>query len=204
MPKVTFFNLANDKREILIKALEKEFSRVPLYDASIANIVKFANIPRGSFYQYFDDKEDAYFFLLQEQIKNHKEKFVLCLQIHNGDLFAAMIAMFALTIKELSKDENINFLKNTFLNMNHEIESKFNDIFNASGGVEQFRNISLLIDKSNLNITSDKELFHLMKIVITVTFRNLAEKLAQNLTVDEAMNGYTIEMGLLKKGLQKN
>ncbi|WP_458414754.1 TetR/AcrR family transcriptional regulator [Schinkia sp. CFF1] len=203
MPKVTFFNLAADKRKILIAALEKEFSRVPLYDASISNIVKEAKIPRGSFYQYFEDKEDAYFFLLCEQIRESKENFALCLQKNNGDLFQAMIKMYEITIIELSKGESINFLKNAFLNMTHEIESKFNDIFNANGGLEEFRNISLFFDRSNLNITSDKELLHLMKIVISVTFRNLVEKLAQNLTIEEAMDGYLIEMELLKKGLLK-
>lgn len=203
LPKVTFFNLAADKRKILIAALEKEFSRVPLYDASISNIVKEAKIPRGSFYQYFEDKEDAYFFLLCEQIRESKENFAFCLQKNNGDLFQAMIEMYEITIIELSKGESINFLKNAFLNMTHEIESKFNDIFNANGGLEEFRNISLFFDKSNLNITSDKELLHLMKIVISVTFRNLVEKLAQNLTIEEAMDGYLIEMELLKKGLLK-
>lgn len=203
MPKATFFNLAEDKRNILIEALVKEFSRVPLYNASVSNIVKSANIPRGSFYQYFEDKEDAYFYLLNEQVAKSKEKFILCLLKYNGDLFDAMIEMFALTIMDFSKGENINFLKNALLNMTHEIESSFNDIFDANGNEDQFQQISLLINKDNLNISSDKELLHLLKIVATVTFRNLIERLAGNVSDKEALDDYSIEMELLKRGLYK-
>ncbi len=203
MPKITFFNLADDKRQLLIEALEQEFSRVPLYNASISNIVKSANIPRGSFYQYFEDKEDAYFFLLKEQILKNKENFILSLQKCKGDLFDTMTELYELTIRELSKGENINFLKNVFLNMTHEIENKFNGIFHADGDIEHFKKISLLIKRDDLNVADDKELFHLMKIVITITLRNLIEKFAQNLTEKEAMNNYLVEIELLKKGLKK-
>ena len=68
MPKLTFFNLPEMKRNKLIRAAEAEFSRVPLSQASISNIVKAAEIPRGSFYQYFENKEDAYYFLLEEYV----------------------------------------------------------------------------------------------------------------------------------------
>ena len=61
MPKQTFFNLPEGKRKTLMNAAEKEFARVPLAKASISNIIKDANIPRGSFYQYFENKEDLYF-----------------------------------------------------------------------------------------------------------------------------------------------
>ena len=69
MPKVTFYNLPEHKKATLISAVNQEFSRVPLYDASISNIVKSAGIPRSSFYQYFADKEDAFLFLLNEHAK---------------------------------------------------------------------------------------------------------------------------------------
>lgn len=58
MPKETFFNLAEEKKEKIINAAKKEFKRVPLEQASIKNIVEDAGIARGSFYQYFESKED--------------------------------------------------------------------------------------------------------------------------------------------------
>ncbi|MFT8413475.1 MAG: TetR/AcrR family transcriptional regulator, partial [Oenococcus oeni] len=47
MPKETFYNLSEEKRQRIINSAEKEFFRVPLSKASIANIVTGAQIPRG-------------------------------------------------------------------------------------------------------------------------------------------------------------
>lgn len=58
MPKETFLNLPEEKKLKIMKAAKKELERVPLEQASIKNIVEEAQIARGSFYQYFDSKED--------------------------------------------------------------------------------------------------------------------------------------------------
>jgi AcrR family transcriptional regulator len=204
LPKVTFFNLTEEKRANLIEALQKEFSRVPLYEASISNIIKNANIPRGSFYQYFEDKEDAYFFLLNKQLEKSNENFILCLEKCDGDLFDTMIEMYDLTLKEIAVDKNLQLLKNAFLNMTHEIERSFNKVFIAHGNLDQFQKISSLLKITNLNISNETELFHLVKIIATVTLRNLIEKLAKNVPDSEAMDNYKLEINLLKKGLYRN
>jgi len=53
MPTETFFNLPKEKQRRILDAAKKEFSRTSLKEASIANVIKDAEIPRGSFYQYF-------------------------------------------------------------------------------------------------------------------------------------------------------
>ncbi len=60
MPKPTFFNLANDKQERIMDAIIKEMGEHTFEHININNIIKDANIPRGSFYQYFEDKKDMY------------------------------------------------------------------------------------------------------------------------------------------------
>lgn len=201
MPKVTFYNLPENKKVNLISAVNQEFSRVPLYDASISNIVKSAGIPRGSFYQYFEDKEDAYLFLLNEHAKENRHTFVSILNKKNGDLFDTMEECFALIIRD---EENGSFMRNTFLNMTYKVERAFSESFSNHEVNENFKEMSSLIDKSNLNVLGDEELFHLMKIIIAVTSRNFIEKFAQELTVQEAVDNYKMEMRLLKNGLSRN
>ena len=58
MPKETFLKLPEEKKNKIIKAAKKEFERVTFEQTSIKNIVEDADIARGSFYQYFDSKED--------------------------------------------------------------------------------------------------------------------------------------------------
>ena len=58
MPKETFLKLPEEKKHKIIKAAKKEFERVPFEQTSIKNIANDAEIARGSFYQYFEIKED--------------------------------------------------------------------------------------------------------------------------------------------------
>lgn len=74
MPFETFFNLSEDKKKIIIDASMDEFSKNGYEKSSIANIIKKAGIPRGSFYQYFNDKLDLYKYIL-EQIGTKKNEF---------------------------------------------------------------------------------------------------------------------------------
>ncbi len=62
-----FFKLPAEKQKRILDAARKEFARVPFEEASINQIIKNAGISRGSFYTYFEDKEDLINLLFQEQ-----------------------------------------------------------------------------------------------------------------------------------------
>ncbi|WGS65656.1 TetR/AcrR family transcriptional regulator [Marinitoga aeolica] len=75
MPKQTFFNLPEKKRERIINAALEEFSENLFSKASINKIVEKAKIPKGSFYQYFKNKKDLYKYIL-DQIFQLKIKYI--------------------------------------------------------------------------------------------------------------------------------
>jgi AcrR family transcriptional regulator len=201
MPKQTFFNLSEDKRQILMTAMKEEFSRVPLHEASIANIVQTAGIPRGSFYQYFEDKEEAYFFMLEQHSKQNQEKFIAYLEQFDGDIFDSFIQMFQDMLKNFQSKENRNFFKNAFLNMNYRVENTFSQNFKEENYNKQFVEISKLINTEKLNISNQQDLLHIMKIIMAVTFQNLIQNFAKEVPIEEAINIYSLEINLLKKGL---
>lgn len=58
MPKPRFYNLPQEKQDRVMNSAINEFSRVPVNEFSINRIIQEANISRGSFYQYFEDKDD--------------------------------------------------------------------------------------------------------------------------------------------------
>ncbi|ABR50741.1 transcriptional regulator, TetR family [Alkaliphilus metalliredigens QYMF] len=64
MPKQTFFNLPDEKRERIIGVAIEEFSKNSFDNASISKVAERANIAKGSLYQYFEDKKDLYKFMI--------------------------------------------------------------------------------------------------------------------------------------------
>lgn len=65
MPKTTFFNLPEEKRQKIENVAIKEFKEHTFKASSINRIVEGAGISKGSFYQYFLNKEDIYRHILQ-------------------------------------------------------------------------------------------------------------------------------------------
>lgn len=88
MPKQTFFNLPADKRNRIIDVAISEFLENDFQAASVSRICTLAEIPKGSFYQYFTGKEDLYLHLF-ELMAAAKRDFL------SGDLPDPRIGIFA-------------------------------------------------------------------------------------------------------------
>lgn len=203
MPKQTFFNLSENKRKTLIEAAEREFARVPPFEASIANIIKTAGIPRGSFYQYFEDKEDLFSYLLDEKLKERKVYFISVLKKRNGDIVSALMETYYNFLVQLPDEEERNFLKNAMLYTSNRIENSFNEMFDAEQDNQYFHDIKELIDTDNLNIKDEKELILIIQIISAVAFHNFIEKSIKKLSDDEAMECFTNKMNLIKQGIYR-
>jgi len=117
MPKDTFFNLTKEKQDRIIRASIDQVAEFHYSKVTINGIVKAAGIPKGSFYQYFENKDDLYTYLFTEigdtklsLFKSLKEK------IPELDFKEYMIEY----IKELKKlelsNDKIAHLKKEFLN----------------------------------------------------------------------------------------
>ncbi|WP_077603933.1 TetR/AcrR family transcriptional regulator [Oceanobacillus sojae] len=203
MPRQTFFNLPKEKQNNLLSAAKKEFSNKPLNKASVSNIIKNADIPRGSFYQYFDGKEDAFYYLLEKQMKVNSEEFISILKKNNGDLFETFTETFQRMLKEFQVQKNRDFFRNVFLNMDYKMENKIFSDFSETGISKSFLEVIAGIDKEKLNISNDEEVVHVMEIMMAVTFQNLMKQFARQSTFEDALNKYLFEIDLLKKGLYR-
>ena len=101
MPKITFFNLNDEKKQKIEKAIKNEFSREGFEKASISNIIEEAKIPRGSFYQYFEDKEDAVKYIIDKYAKKEKEMMQNFTIKNNGNIFDMSIDIFEYIVKKV-------------------------------------------------------------------------------------------------------
>src|SRR5688572_12964540 len=76
MPKSTFFRLPDERRGRLVDEAIAEFADRPYAEASLTQIASRARIPKGSVYQYFEDKLDLYRWLLTEEVPRLKRAYV--------------------------------------------------------------------------------------------------------------------------------
>lgn len=201
MPKLTFFNLPENKRKVLIDAAENEFARVPLYEASIANIVKSAGISRGSFYQYFENKDDLYFYLLNEKLKEGKEHFLTMLKVHNGDIIEAVIDMHYNFLIMMPDEEEENFIKNALLYATHKVENSFMYMIDSTQDQDHFKKMLELVNKELVNVRKDTELVPVLQIIAAIAFHNLIDKLSRKLSDEEAIKHFRVQMELIKNGI---
>lgn len=64
MPKDTFYNLPEEKRDLVLRCSYEEFASHDFRNASLSRIVDNAGIAKGSVYQYFENKVDLYRHLI--------------------------------------------------------------------------------------------------------------------------------------------
>lgn len=90
----TFLRLPEEKRERFLEAAWEEFTHVSFAEASINQIVRRAGIPRGSFYQYFADKENLFAYLEEIVLKHLVSEYRKVMCQAGGDLFETQMMCF--------------------------------------------------------------------------------------------------------------
>lgn len=85
IPTATFFNLNKTKQDRITHAAINEFSSRNFEEAKLSNIIRSSNIPRGSFYQYFNDKKDLYMYIF-EIIKDKKLEYLQDLLLNKEEI----------------------------------------------------------------------------------------------------------------------
>lgn len=109
MPTQTFSNLSEQKQKKIFEAAVLEFSSRRFSEASINQIIKTAGISRGSFYQYFKDKEDLYLYMIR-QIGKEKLQLLSDTETLEPDagFFRAYLHMFRAVLEWAKKKPEYN------------------------------------------------------------------------------------------------
>lgn len=164
MPKETFYRLPDEKRERIMAAAEREFLENSFEAASINRIIKEAAIPRGSFYQYFEDKKDIFLYIVDTH-KNEAFDFVEnFIKDCNGDIFAFMrMAMDCIISAGFS--EKMNGMKRMFSQpwVSDRMKGKLEEAKTPKGIMFKY------IDKNSLNVESDDEILSLINIFASIS-----------------------------------
>lgn len=206
LPTKTFFNLSDTKRNRLIDVATKEFSEKSLNEASINTIIKNAGISRGSFYQYFENKEDLFFYIVktiktvsQELLKEEFKKV-------DGDMFMGFRNYFPQLLMSMLEEPNANFYKQLFLNMDYrttkevtpeDLSSQEEDFIEAN------KSIFTMINTNQLNVGSAQELNTLMRLIASIMMHEIIEGFAKDSSQEKINASFCQKLNWLEFGAKK-
>ncbi len=200
MPKQTFYNLKEEKRKKIEQALLKEFSNNTFEGASISNIIAEAQIPRGSFYQYFENKEDAVEYIINKYLKKEKEKIYTSLLRNNGDIFKTSIDIYDYIIEKINTTSNLKLFKNILQELRKNNTNAFEE---NTEFLSEKKTIEKIIDKRDLNIQEKEDLCYFLKILSLVMRNATLEVISNKITQEEGKQKLLKEIEILKRGMKK-
>lgn len=118
MPTQRFLKLKDEKKQAILEAAVHEFSRVPYSAASINQIIKEAGISRGSFYTYFEDKDDLMQYMLRGFRDAFQRKVMEALKEERGNPFAAPLKLLSDVMEEGEDGLGYKMYKNMLSDLN--------------------------------------------------------------------------------------
>ena len=200
MPKETFLKLSKEKQQKIIKSAKKEFARVPIENVSIKNIVEDADIARGSFYQYFESKEDLLIYILKENSEKLNTKLKDKVKETNGDIFRLYIFLYDSMIEEFTNNPDQELFKQIFINLKSSDENVFDLVKKTKPQdiIEYYEQI----DKTKLNITNHEDLVIICDMLNAITRRAVIKNF-KNKSKEYCRKMFLKEIEYLKYGIEK-
>jgi hypothetical protein len=173
LPKATFYNLDEEKKQNITNVLISEFSQKPYSEVNVKTIVERLGIARGSFYQYFNNLEDSYFYILDNKTYDIHILFMTTLKNNKGDVsksleeFGNDIAeiIFRKEVYKLYKNRYLYWDESLNANWEHthkDFKNAFNEALNMGVDEEKiffFRAVVHSLIERNYREEWDRETF---------------------------------------------
>ncbi len=198
MPSSTFLRLDKEKQQKLLQVAKTNFAKMPLGEVSINQIIKEADISRGSFYMYFQDKEDLYYYLLETYAEQSLKRMQEALLASGGDPFFMFEEIFKNACFFVTIPLNRHFIKqvieNTTMYKKKKETYQFHDKKHLDELLKQINSTCFRpLAKKYLEVLLI-ECFHLLMANLVLVVRG--EK-----TSDQALEAYHEQLELLQIGI---
>lgn len=198
MPKSTFLNLPNEKKQRLIEILLENFSARHISQVKVADIVEDMAMSRGAFYKYFEDLEDAYTYTIQYySIQIHRD--ILKYISQNKQDFFQGIENYLAWCSELEQKSSywqaIRFLTRSDDFTNHQRTKPSAE----SGRLKEWFK---LLKANGFHITSEEEAISFLYFVMDLVINSLTDYIANDWTTDELLQDYRYKVKWLQRGLE--
>ena len=199
MPRELFNSLSQEKKNRIFAAAKIEFIRHPYDEVSINRVIRTARISRGSFYLYFENKQDLYFFVLNENKKiilDKLERSLLC----NHTLFQIAEDLYDF-VTSFVKTAEQKFFERVFENFSPAILDYY--IINIRKNENLRFNFKNLGDYDLLDINTPQDLTSMLELVLQVTVYTIADVYFDKISVENGRANLIKKLNILKKACYK-
>lgn len=203
MIKKTFYNLPYEKRKRITDAVIKEFMERPNEKVSINRIIKTAEISRGSFYQYFDDKVDLIEIITKTMFDESSNKAKEILKLSCGDLFVMYIKMFDYFDDYSSQKQTMKIMRNIVdsFKANDDLVSEYlKNRFNIALSNNE---IYLMVDRQNLKFQDNESVKCLIEILTQVLKNSIFDVFVAGSDREEVRERLIKKIDIIKQGAIK-
>lgn len=201
MPTKTYYNLPKDKKDRIFNAGVLEFSYHEVFDASVNTIVRIANISKGSFYQYFTDKSDFYWFIVLKIIFGNITTYEELLQQNEGDFLATEEQLFdsLLNLFDDTKYRNLlsNVYRNSYMDLITNITSKGSTIY-----IDMYDTL-MKFGFRGYNIKTKEDFLTAFELMRNISNHTIMTMISEQLSKQDTRDLYHRQIEMLTTGLKK-
>ena len=203
MIKKTFYNLPYEKRKRITDAVIKEFMERPNEKVSINRIIKTAEISRGSFYQYFDDKVDLIEIITKTMFEESSNKAKEILKLSCGDLFVMYIKMFDYFGDYSSQKQTMKIMRNIVdsFKANDDLVSEY--LKNRFNMAITNNEIYTMVDRQNLKFQDNESVKCLIEILTQVLKNAIFDVFVAGSDREEVRERLIKKIDIIKQGAVK-
>ena len=203
MIKKTFYNLPYEKRKRITDAVIKEFMERPNEKVSINRIIKTAEISRGSFYQYFDDKVDLIEIITKTMFDESSNKAKEILKLSCGDLFVMYIKMFDYFDDYSSQKQTMKIMRNIVdsFKANDDLVSEY--LKNRFNMALTNNEIYIMVDRQNLKFQDNESVKCLIEILTQVLKNAIFDVFVAGCDREEVRERLIKKIDIIKQGAVK-
>lgn len=205
MPKEMFSHIPLEKQKMFLNVAIEEFTTKSFELVSVNSIVKNAGISRGSFYTYFEDKEELFNFIFNQTREERLEYAKIVIKESNRDFFVFIKTMFVYDFENFFNNSRFSLFRNYihYLQVNKKGSIRDSIIMPLSSDDDNAKNeYSTTFDISEYNMNED-EFLDLVEMTIVIVINTFLKSESENLSKNEIIKIFNNRIEILKRGSRR-
>ena len=198
MPTENFKRLKTDRKNSILKAATREFATREYAEVSVRDIAERADISRGSFYLYFNDKEDCFLAVI-DAYKSRIENDLLNIYKKATSINDVVLQIFDY-FTHLSSFEHGLFEKISN-NLSSEVQDMILNALERFGGTIN-EHLEETLKNKNIEITPEvREQINLRReIIFSILLASIVEMTIGRISLDETRANLIKKLNIIIEG----